>query len=389
MCIHNAPARFHFSRGVTTMPLSKPRRAASPGRLDALDALRAVAIVMVVCIHVLGYCLPLPPAQYAVISFVVQTAGVATFYLTDGYLLAFGRAHKEHHHRQFMQKSARRLLVPWIAFTVLYTAARYAFELAGLMDNYAIAGRSPAEVATAAYSSVYAPQLYFLASLFLIRAVCPVTAALMLKMPVYAAGALLAAGVWALNSYGISGLFPFSLLAGFPGQEPVLHAVHGLQFHACGMLLWRLHNRYGLRPLVLTTFPVLGLCLLGLLAGNLHLPRITQYAYLLSLFLFFAATGFHPAPLLWLGRNTMGIYLLHTPIILKAVSMAVNRLVTIPLLSFTLITCGVVLASVTAIPLLRRLPAGHLLLGEYPPAKKQAGPPTPRSRREPQSSRSV
>lgn len=49
-------------------------------RLAFLDSLRAIAIIMVVGVHTLGYCVKLPQNLQEIVSFIVHTVGVPVFF---------------------------------------------------------------------------------------------------------------------------------------------------------------------------------------------------------------------------------------------------------------------------------------------------------------------
>ena len=67
----------------------------TPERISFLDSLRAVAIVMIVGIHTLGYCVSLPPDQKEILSFIVSEVSVPVFFLVDGYLFARNIIHSQ------------------------------------------------------------------------------------------------------------------------------------------------------------------------------------------------------------------------------------------------------------------------------------------------------
>ena len=56
-------------------------------RIPYLDAIRTVAVFMVVAIHTMGY-VPIEGAQHAIISFLVHTVAVPVFFLVDGIIFA-------------------------------------------------------------------------------------------------------------------------------------------------------------------------------------------------------------------------------------------------------------------------------------------------------------
>ena len=145
--------------------LFKDSSTSSHGRILFLDSMRAIGIVMVVGLHSLSYCLPLPIPQQNIISFLVGTIPVPIFFLVDGYLFALHIASpKEYNHLKHIKKSIIRLLVPWMIFTLLYLIARYYFELKGYLPENLIVGHSIKEIIISAYGSVYFAQMYFLIS---------------------------------------------------------------------------------------------------------------------------------------------------------------------------------------------------------------------------------
>src|SRR5262245_54277026 len=143
---------------------------ASPIRLDYLDALRAVLVFFVVCIHALGYGTLGPGTTRTVIDFIVTTIAVQGFYLVDGLLFARRLEGSRLGTWQFLADSARRLLWPWLLFGIVYIAARYVAELHGVVEPTRLteSGLSLVTIAEMLWWSENAPQLYFLPSLFLI-----------------------------------------------------------------------------------------------------------------------------------------------------------------------------------------------------------------------------
>ncbi|MFV0347801.1 MAG: acyltransferase family protein [Halodesulfovibrio sp.] len=341
-----------------------PEQTGQKQRLAFLDSLRALGILLVVGIHAQGYCLPLPELQQKIVFFIVHTAAVPIFYLVDGYLIGARIPTGHMHYAPFMKQSSYRLLIPWLAFTVFYTVARYLGETAGILTPPQIIGQPAADVLISAYSSVFAPQLYFLVSLFLLRALYPLTKHVILDQPLILSCATLILGCIALYAYGPRNIFPFSLLAPLPGQEPIIHALLGLPSHACGMLLYRVKDKISLPVVAIISAAIFAAATTLKFGYQIDAQRVAQYSLLLVLFACFSALAINQRWMLWLGKNTMGIYLLHTPILLKVLSLVINRVVTIPLLSFFLIGAGAVAASALGIWVLRHIPGGRILLGE-------------------------
>lgn len=341
-----------------------PAQAGQKPRLAFLDSLRALGILLVVGIHTQGYCLPLPELQQKIVFFIVHTAAVPIFYLADGYLIGARIPTGRMRYLPVMKQSCYRLLIPWLAFTVFYTVTRYLGETAGILSPHQIIGQPAVDVLISAYSSVFAPQLYFLVSLFLLRAIYPFTKHVILDQPLLLSCAALVLGCIALYTYGPRNIFPFSLLASLPGQEPIIHALLGLPAHACGMLLYRVKDRISLPVVAVVSAAIFAAATTLKFGYQIDAQRVAQYSLLLMLFAGFSVLAINHRWMLWLGKNTMGIYLLHAPILLKVLSLGINRVVTIPLLSFFLIVAGAVAASAAGIWILRRIPGGSILLGE-------------------------
>jgi surface polysaccharide O-acyltransferase-like enzyme len=300
---------------------------------------------MVVALHALGYCRELPKTPHAVISFIVHTISVPVFFLVDGFLFARMNMHNPNvAYWLYIRKSATRLLLPWLIFTIGYTVIRYIFELNNFFQNKLVVNQPILDVVKHSYGSVIAPQMYFLFSLFLIRLIAPLTANLF-KINRYTVLAL--CGMYILfyrlpvNYY----LAPYLRIEG--GQEPILHAFWGIQFYLVGIMLYLFKDIINNTKAFSVFISLLILSLLIAVPGNVvgikHI--ISQYLYLLS---FYFGVSLLPEniPLLSsLGTNTMGIYLLHAPIMLKAVSMVINHIVTLPILSYVSLTLIVFLFS--------------------------------------------
>ena len=61
----------------------KDSRISMNERILFLDSIRGIAIIMVVGVHSLGYCLQLPSDQKEAISFIVHTISVPVFFLVN------------------------------------------------------------------------------------------------------------------------------------------------------------------------------------------------------------------------------------------------------------------------------------------------------------------
>jgi len=332
-----------------------------PGRIRYLDSMRAVAILMVVAIHAKGGVTLPDPALRQWIDFIIYPVAVPVFFLVDGFLLA-----KKYptpgtfDYNRFIGRSFARLVVPWLAFTIFYTLARWGFEMASLLDEQQVLGADLSRILLASYGSVYAPQLYFLLSLFFIRLTAPawlvvfrwekylLTAVFLVYLLIYKAG--------------IDHLVPYLEIRG--GQEPILHALWGLQFYFLGGVLqaWGVEKRKLLFPVLLAAFVGCTAWASRFDTSPLHL--VVQYLYLTTFFSLFAAFSIH-APLLdRLGTNTMGIYLLHAPILIKCFSLVLARLPAGPLPSYLILVAATTISAYVLSTYLRRYPLSSWLLGE-------------------------
>jgi len=332
-------------------------------RLGFLDSLRGLAIYMVVCIHTLSYCLAMPHDLHRIVSFIVHTVAVPVFFMVDGYLFAHTKdGQKQFHFLPYIRQSAFRLLVPWIIFTITYALARYVFELVGFFDESIVVGAGLKQVVIYGYQSVFAPQMYFLVSLFLIRLASPLYHA-MLSWKI---GHMLVLVVVLYVAYRFSIDIVKSALTIEGGLEPVSHALWGLQFYLAGMVVYRLQllsHKTALLCLCCILFAVM----MVLEPSSAMLVRykvyLVQFLYLLTLFFLFAHVRHSLSLLRVLGVSSMGIFLLHAPVLLKVLSLAINRLVDDPLISFLSISVLATAASYAVMTMISKVPYGSVLFG--------------------------
>lgn len=334
-------------------------------RLAFLDSYRLLAIVMVIGIHSFAY-VDLAPATESVLRFLVQAIAVQVFFLVDGFLFAGKQVHQTHiHFWPYIGKSARRLLLPWLIFSLIYAAFRYTVEAAGWVDDRLIYGLPATRSLGHLYASIIAPQLYFLPSLFLIRCLAPLTRRLVM-WPIQVPALCLAvycAAYWNMD------LRPYFM----EGQDPVLHAFWGLQYYLFGILVWRLRHRLFEHawPVVLISLTLVlsARFLLGYFSFPVELLTraaafISQYGYLLGTFCLFAKVASRPTFLSRAGKYTMGIYLLHAPVVLKISALAASAAVGSRLPGYIGTVAVCFLLSLGLTWLLRSVALGRLLLGE-------------------------
>lgn len=333
-------------------------------RILFLDSMRATAIIMVIGVHSLAYCLPLPTDQKGIISFIVQTIPVPVFFLVDGYLFALHiSSPKEYHYFKYIRKSITRLLVPWAIFTILYAIARYYFELNGYLTEQLILGHSIKEVVISAYGSVYSAQMYFLVSLFLVRLLTPIFKQV-IQIKRYPVLLILFICVFIIYNLSSNVINPLLKIEG--GQEPVTHALWGIQYYLIGIILFRTFSIVKPEKLF---FPFLSLFFIAMIfhveIWQWHYGHnLIQYLYLITFFLLFTHIGDKLSFLNIIGKNTMGIYLVHAPIILKIISLIMDKTILSPLFNFLSILFGTLILSVCAVIVIKYLPYGTLLFGE-------------------------
>jgi surface polysaccharide O-acyltransferase-like enzyme len=341
--------------------IKEDSRDLTPDRILFLDCLRAIAIIMVVGFHTTGYCIPLPHNQKEVVLFIMHTVSVPVFFLVDGYLFArsailFGPGS----YSRILRRSLLRLLVPWTIFTVLYTIARYCFEITGFLKERLIVGHPLQEVTISAYASVIAPQMYFLASLFLIRLCNPVFRRIAFVKN-YSLLLLTFFCYCAVYSSCITTISPYLKVEG--GQEPILHALWGIQYYLLGIVLFKTSSILKLQKLFVP-FLLLFLIAIPIRTGlGQHGFVLIQWLYLTTLFLFFVVLGNGLPFFNTIGKNTMGIYLIHTPVILKCVSLVLNQFVFVPIWSFISVFFGTLFLTICIVFVVNYVPYGALLFG--------------------------
>jgi len=339
----------------------------STSRLRFLDDLRALGMVMVVGVHALGYGHPMPPELFDIFRFFIHTVSVPVFFMVDGYLMASraGPTGRATPYGQVVRRSALRLLLPWLLFSVLYAVLRYVFERVGLLSDALLVGHGPMEILTAAWGSLYAPQLYFLVSLFLIRLATP-----WLRRFARIESDVRAGLVYVAFYAGYRMLLPVvsPVLQIEGGQEPLLHGLWGLQYVLFGMIGLRLVRRFESRRIVLAALVLLLLAVLLVDRRGEAGRTVLQYCYLLALLAGFTMQPGGGSALVctvvgWIGRNTMGLYLVHVPVLMKMVSLPINRLVSDPVASFLAILVLTFGVSCALVGLVNRIPGGELLWG--------------------------
>jgi fucose 4-O-acetylase-like acetyltransferase len=329
-------------------------------RVHCIDDIRAVAIFMVVCIHAFAYTHRLNEPLFTVMRFLVHTIPVPVFFFADGFLFAWIYKQKKFLYQNYVIKSCKRLIIPWLFFNVFYVILRYYMEYNNILSDKILVGRSMGAVIVAIYGSLVAAQLYFLVSLFLVRLLSIFTYQLITAK----------SGITILCVF-FTCLFLYyrfegqmsELLYIKGGTEPILHAAWGLQYYCFGIIIERYYKIVFNRAVILSCLSFLSM-LIFLPFCNMAIGRIvTPYCYLTGLFTLILAISEKRNILSFIGKNTMGIYLLHNPIMLKGLSFIIPCLIKNPFLSYASMTTSAFAISLAASIILLKIPYAKILFG--------------------------
>lgn len=269
---------------------------------------------MVIAIHSLYYT-NLEENISQIISLYVATIAVPIFFLTDGFLLAKTAREPSGQTYFFKLKSdALQLLVPWAFFSIIYFLGRLVYELEYNPSMPVLKDKELSAMFSALYVGASAGHMYFLLSLFLIRALSfairPLATA-----PVFTHIACLLGYKIIWTGLDLKGHWA-------DGQDPIVHALWGLQYYLLGMLLCRDRLKMHAPRLAIGFLTLFAISILS----QVELSAIIQYSYLLGVY--FSALALTPdinltAPL---ARYNMGVYLLHFPIAVKISSVLATKL---------------------------------------------------------------
>lgn len=310
---------------------------------------------MVVATHALGYA-HLPAHEQHQIAWMVQTIAVPVFFLVDGVL--FGTRHgakTAFNYREYLVKSTQRLLIPWALFTLFYGILRLIFELTANAPVHILVGRPWQDWLISIYLSDVSSQMYFLPSLFFIRAAAPPLHVLaQCGLPIRILAAILYLG--AFNLLPLRTWF-------FPGLDPIYHALWGLQFYLIGLVMPLASGVLATRGIALSLVTLAGGILLPIVSDSTVIPA--QFLLLIGSYLAFASTTVPLQAFSTLGRYSMGIYLLHIPLIMKGIALILSRILPPTSLSYFLcLAFFSLIASLFVTKMLLQLPFGHHALGE-------------------------
>lgn len=294
-------------------------------RLAYPDAFKFLAIIGVILAH-----LPATGRFDAGAWGVVETLQQATawcvlgFFAVSGVLFKAGAVGRPF--REELGRRARRLLVPWLAFSALYKVAIPALAAAGMVRTY-----TPPPHDLPGFASWLLqpadPQLYFLLYLFLIQAFLLLIRRASPVLPVVAG--LIAAGLWTWGA--LQGPLP-EFLHGASWKLVLLY----LAFFAAGMFCGQSMRRMIGVGLGLSV--VAGLLVWTgkdwLIAWQLTAP------WMLLMALRAMSQRALLQPLAALGRLSGVVYVWHTPVVMGAVVFVCLRLFGSGLESLAFVVAG-------------------------------------------------
>ena len=325
-------------------------------RIVFVDALKAIAIICVVAVHAVAQVRVGNQGREA-LMFVFGAIAVPLFFLVDGFLFSRKWATRDDFDFQdYVWKSVSRLLVPWAIFTLLYAICRLALESLSLPRENVLLGNTLPGIAKIVYLSGLSQQMYFLLSLFVVRLTTIGTVRL-LRGSKWLWLAVLA---FYATAYGFANATRWF----FAGADPLLLALWGLQFYVLGIVLQKWQET--LAP----TTPWFGPGCVVLSFGiwsqvSNAAPSLSQLIYLVGTYATVFAIAERTSWGFSLGKDTMGIYLLHAPYVLWCAAAFV--MLVLPAESVVTVLCVTavtVLASWGLTNLARKTQIGRVMLGD-------------------------
>lgn len=325
-------------------------------RIVFVDALKAIAIICVVAVHAVAQ-VRIGEQGRETLVFVFGTIAVPLFFLIDGFLFS-GKwtTRDDFNFQDYVRKSASRLLVPWGTITLLYAIFRLVLESLSLHRESLLLGNTPQGIVKVIYLSGLSQQMYFLLSLFVVR------------LTTIGIVRLLRGSKWVwlvvFTSYATAYEFANPMRWFFAGADPLLLAFWGFQFYLLGIVLEKWQET--LAP----TTPWLGPGCLVLAFGiwsqtSNAVFSLCQLIYLVGTYATVCAIAVRTSWGFSLGKDTMGIYLLHAPYMLWLAATLV--MFVLPAESVVTVLCVAVvavLASWGLANIARKTLIGRVMLGE-------------------------
>ena len=206
---------------------------------------------------------------------------------------------------------------------MIYVAARAAAERYGIVEATELTQRIPsiADLLKIVWLSQTASQLYFLPSLFLIRCAALATWRLFRIRGEF----LIVGGIIALCAFRLFIEPTYQEYLQPDGHDPLLHGLGGFGFFLIGAGMWRIGGNGDRLSWAWFAVPTI-VAAIGSFAPQAIEYVTVQVGYLLPLYFVFARLTFGLDWLSSIGRHTMGIYLLHMPVVLKIWSVLVASL---------------------------------------------------------------
>jgi surface polysaccharide O-acyltransferase-like enzyme len=325
----------------------------SQDRLAFLDSYRALGIVLVIALH----SLPFTKISEHYVQPITSATSIAVpiFFLVDGYLFMRLVATKsDFSYTAYLKRSTKRLMLPWVVFSFGYAAFRLLAEYLGYAANHKILGEPLGKVLSGLYFSTFAGHMYFLLSLYLVRAIAGHLSKLAV-MPSWVSIAIFLGYALVYNVVN-----PPAWFWAVDGNDPVLHFLWGMQYYLLGVAMFLY-----MAKIRMCASSLLILCIGLFIAGEFLVssPRLAQYGNLGAAFIVFMLFpklgGLHHV-----GRQTMGIYLIHYPVVVMLVAFTLAMIWRKDSIGFlVLLTSVTTLLSLGGTHLIMMIPYGNYLFG--------------------------
>jgi fucose 4-O-acetylase-like acetyltransferase len=280
-------------------------------RIDYLDGMRGIAIFLVVGVHAYAYA-DVEVSLFSVSGFFLQGIAVPVFFFVDGYLFSLIYRSREFKYRSYLAKSAKRLLIPWLFFSAVYFLIRYLGEVGGIFSTEVIHGQDWGNILSLIYGSGVSSQLYFLLSLFALR-ITTVVMQYLIEVKVFFIVFISVIYISLFQILDVQNLSSVSL-------DPLVHTLWGAQFYFLGMLVQKLEtsgNNVSIQMVLVAMAAGI-----YLLSGSAF--AVLQVSYLLAAYYLCKHVFNKSVGLIAIGKETMGIYILHMPIIIYCVTLSVK-----------------------------------------------------------------
>jgi peptidoglycan/LPS O-acetylase OafA/YrhL len=342
--------------------------SSTSSRKLSIDTLRGLACLLLVTYHVIGYA-PVAGLRLAAdhplaqINDALALLRMPLFSFLSGFVYAWRPYSGEP--RMFVKGKVRRLLIPLLVVGTFFAVVQaYTPGANDTVKNWHLLHIVPVA------------HYWFLESLFLI---------FMLTMALETLGWLSTPGRFAL--VWLVGIVPFLFL-----EVPIYFGLQGaaflLPFFLAGMASNRFANRLPRAPIMLGAGAVFTLAVLYLVFVEQRIPSRTEFVSLvisISICVFLLRCQFEVRWLAWIGVYSFAIYLFHS--MFSAASriglLGIDVNSTATLLAAGVI-CGIA-GPIVVTAILRRVPGGHLPLGESAPSTKRVGALTATARTAPSS----